>query len=78
LHLLNVRICVTSRPEADIYTSLASLASHSISLHDEDGQRKDIADYVRSFVYSDRQMRRWREKDKENVINTLSQKADGM
>jgi hypothetical protein len=78
LHLLNVRICVTSRPEADIYTSLASLASHSISLHDQDGQKKDIADYVRSVVYSDRQMRRWREKDKENVINTLSQKADGM
>jgi hypothetical protein len=78
LHLVNVRICVTSRPEADIYASLESLASHSISLHDEDGQKQDIADYIRSMVYSDRQMRRWRRKDKENVVNVLSQKADGM
>jgi hypothetical protein len=77
-HLPNVRICATSRPEADIHTSLAPLASHTISLHDEDGQKKDIADYVRSIVYSDRRMRRWREKDKESVVNTLSRKADGM
>jgi hypothetical protein len=47
-------------------------------LHDQDGKKKDIADYVRSIVYSDLQMRRWREKDKENVIDTLSQKADGV
>jgi len=37
-----------------------------------------IADSFRSVVYSDQQMRRWREKDKENFTETLSQKADGM
>jgi hypothetical protein len=74
----NVRICVTSRPEADIQASLASLASHSISLHNEAGQNKDIADYIRSVVYSDRNMRRWRVEDKEMVIDVLSRKSEGM
>ena len=78
LHLPNLRICATSRPEADIQASLASSASHTISLHGEVGQNKDIADYVRSVVYSDWKMRRWREEDKEMVISTLSQRADGM
>ncbi len=78
LHLPNVRICVTSRPEADIQESLTSLASHTVSLHDEQGQKKDIADYIRHIVYSDRNMRKWREEDKEMVVEILSQKADGM
>jgi hypothetical protein len=38
----------------------------------------DIADYVRSVVYSDSNMRRWRDEDKELVIETLSERADGM
>jgi hypothetical protein len=74
----NLRICAISRPEADISSSLASLASHIVSLHDEDGQKKDIADYVRSVVYSDKKMRRWRNEDKETVIDALSRKANGM
>jgi hypothetical protein len=78
LHLTNVRICATSRPEADIQAVLAPLASHSVSLHDQDGQQRDIADYVRSIVCSDRKMRKWREDDKDMVIDALSQKADGM
>ncbi|KAN0133863.1 hypothetical protein V8E53_008295 [Lactarius tabidus] len=48
LRLPNLHICVTSRPEVDIHDNLASLASHSVSLHDEIGQRNDIAEYVRS------------------------------
>jgi len=77
LHLTNLRICATSRPEADIQAALVSSASHTISLHGEVGQNKDIADYVRSVVYSDWKMRRWRDEE-EMVISTLSQKADGM
>jgi len=42
LRLSNVRICVTSRPEADIQAALTSLASHTISLHDEEGQRRTL------------------------------------
>jgi hypothetical protein len=78
LHLSNVRVCVTSRPEADIQAALTTLASHTVSLHDEEGQKKDIADYVKRIVYSDKKMRRWRKEDKEMVVETLSRKADGM
>ena len=77
-HLPNVRICVTSRPEADIQATLGTLASHAVSLNEEEGQRKDITDYVRWIVYSDKKMRRWKDEDKEMVIETLSRKADGM
>ena len=78
LHLPNLRICATSRPEADIQAALASSTSHTISLHGEAGQNKDIADYIRSVVNSDGRMQKWRKKDKDMVISTLSQKADGM
>ena len=80
LRLPNLRICVTSRPEVDISDALESLASHSVSLQDESGQKKDIADYVRSVVHSGsgKFMKRWREEDKEHVIETLSERADGM
>jgi hypothetical protein len=49
-----------------------------VSLHDESGQQQDIAEYVTSFVRTDRKVRRWREEDKELVIKTLLEKADGM
>jgi len=39
---------------------------------------KDISDYVRFIVYSDWNMRRWRKEDKDLVIRTLSERADGM
>ena len=79
-HLSNLRLCVTSRPEIDIRNVLEPLTSttNRVSLHDQDGQRKDIADYVRSAVYSDRKMMRWRDEDKMLVIETLSERADGM
>ena len=78
LQIPNLHICVTSRPENDIYTVLEPLTLRPVSLHDESGQQEDIANYVVSFVRSDRRMRRWREEDKELVIKTLSEKADGM
>jgi len=78
LHLPDVHICVTSRPELDIHAILEPLTPHPVSLHDETGQKQDIADYVRSFVHGDRRMRRWRDEDKDLVIETLPEKADGM
>jgi hypothetical protein len=80
LHLPNVRICVTSRPEFDIQDFLGPLTSRQVSLHDQSGQKQDIAHYVRSVVYSDLEpyKRRWRKEDKEFVIETLSERADGM
>ena len=78
LHLLNLRICVTSRPEIDIQTILEPLTSLRVSLHNQTGQKKDIVDYVTSVVSSDTKMRRWREEDRKLVIETLSERADGM
>ena len=77
-HLPSLRICITSRPEADIQEVLGLLASYSVSLHDEDGQKQDIADYINSSVQSDRKMRKWRAEDRQLVINVLTQRADGM
>ena len=78
LHLPNVHICVTSRPEHDIQAVLKHLTPCAVSLHDESGQQQDIINYVTSFVQSDRKVRRWRQEDKDLVIKTLSEKADGM
>jgi hypothetical protein len=78
LHLPNFRICVTSRSEADIQETLDPLVSHSVSLHDEAGQKQDILDYIGSAVQSDRKMRKWRAEDRQLVIDTLSRRADGM
>jgi hypothetical protein len=76
----NLRICVTSRPEIDIRKVLEPLTSLRVSLHDQSGQKEDIADYVRSIVYSNSEqfMGRWRTEDKELVIETLSERANGM
>ena len=74
----NLRLCITSRPEFDIRTTLAPLATQQISLHDESGQTQDINVYVTSVVRSDERMKRWRDGDKTMVINKLTERADGM
>ena len=80
LHFPGLHICITSRPEVNISNTLGSLASQTVSLEDELGQRKDITGYVRSVVYSDisTSMKQWRKDDKEHVIETLSKRASGM
>ena len=74
----NLHLCITSRLEIDIQTSIEPLTSNRISLHDQSGQKKDIIEFVRSVVHSDKNMRRWRDEDKKLVIETLSERADGM
>ena len=78
LRFPNLHICVTSRPEIDIQIALEPLTSLRVSLHNQSGQKKDIVDYVRSVVRSDKKMRRWREEDRKLVIDILSRRADGM
>jgi len=79
LHLPNLRLCITSRPEVDIRTVLGPLTSTSncVTLHDESGQKQDIVDYINSVVRSDI-MKELREEDKKLIIQTLSDRADGM
>jgi hypothetical protein len=74
----NLRLCVLSRPEFDIRAVLEPLTTQQISLHDEIGQKQDIIHYITSVVRSDQKMKKWRDDDKEAVIEKLTQKADGM
>ncbi len=78
LHLRNLHICVTSWPEVDIHNRLEPLMSRSVSLHDQTGHKEDIAKYISSEVDFIANDKRWRKDDKELVIETLSEKADGM
>ncbi len=78
LELPSVHLCVASRPEMDIRTVLEPLTTLKISLHDEIGQKDDIIEYIKSVVRSDWSMRRWREEDQNLVVETLSNKANGM
>jgi hypothetical protein len=74
----NLRICVTSRPEANIKLVLNPLTFRSVSLHDEKGQKEDIEKYIKSVVTTSRTMRRWKSGHKELVIDVLTKRADGM
>ena len=78
LELPNVHLCVASRPEMDIRLTLDPLTALKISLHDETGQKGDIVKYIKSVVDSDRNIQRWNEDDRQLVVVTLSDKADGM
>ncbi|KAN0137936.1 Ankyrin repeat-containing domain protein [Lactarius tabidus] len=76
--LPNLHVCVTSRPEIDICIRLEPLTSLRVSLHDQIRHKEDIAKYIRSEVNYIAINKRWREAEKELVIETLSEKADGM
>ena len=78
LKLSNLNLCVASRPEIDIRSVLEPLTTLKISLHDEIGQKEDIVEYLKSVVHSDRSMRSWKEEDKQLVIDTLSDRVNGM
>jgi hypothetical protein len=74
----NLRMCVTSRLKPDLSVVLEPLSFRSISLHDESGQREDIASYIKSVVHTDPKMQAWGAGDKELVIDVLTHKVDGM
>jgi len=74
----HLHLCATSRPEVDIRKAFDSLNPHNVSLHNQDGQIKDLAEYVKSVVGSDAMMQTWPAKVKELVIDTLTKKGGGM
>jgi NACHT domain len=74
----NLRICITSRPEADIKVVLEPRSFRSVSLHDEEGQKEDIKNYIEWVISTNRNMRRWKEEHKQLVIGVLVERADGM
>ena len=77
LKLPHLHFCITSCPEFDIREVLDPLKPSSVSLHDQEGQIEDIAQYVKSAVLSDRTMREW-PKEKKLVIDTLEKNGGGM
>ena len=74
----HVHFCVTSRPEIDIQRVFDPLNPYNVSLHNQPGQIRDLADYVKTVVGSDAKMQDWPAKVKESVINTLAAKGGGM
>jgi hypothetical protein len=74
----NMRFCITSRPEVDIRRVLTPLPFPNISLDDQDGQKGDIVNYIKSVVESDPDMQGWTPEARQLVIHLLSQKAKGM
>jgi hypothetical protein len=74
----HLRVCVASRPEADIQAVLKKLATHTVSLYSEGGQVEDINNYIEFFINSDASTRKWRKQDQQLVITKLSQQAGGM
>jgi hypothetical protein len=76
--LQNLWLCVTSRPEVDIEAILGPLAFRSVSLENERGQKDDIKAYIESIVHMDQKMKSWNAKQKQLVIEALTEKADGM
>jgi NACHT domain len=74
----NLRICVTSRPEADIKDVLDPLNFRSVSLHDQSGQNSDIENYITSVIKTHPTSRRWKAEHQQLVIDVLKSKADGM
>jgi len=75
--ILNLRVCVTSRPELDIKDVLDPLIFRSVSLHDEGGQKKDIEDYIKSVINTCLKRGSWKEEHKELAIDVIK-KANGM
>jgi hypothetical protein len=55
LHLRNLHICIASRSEVNITIALNSnsLHSHIVDLHEEDGQKQDIINYLNWVVNLD-------------------------
>ena len=75
--ILNLRVCVTSRPELDIKDILDPLVFRSVSLHNESGQKRDIEDYIKSIINT-RTTKRWKEEHRKLAINVLTEKSNGM
>jgi len=75
LQLPSLRICITSRPEADISRVFGSLTSLSVSLHEESGQMQEIVEYIESVINEGPMTQRWNAAERELVIEVLTRKA---
>ena len=77
IRIPNLRVCVTSRPELDIKDVLDPFIFRHVSLHNENGQRRDIEDYIKSVINSSK-MKWWNEEHRKLAIDVLVKKSNGM
>jgi hypothetical protein len=56
----NLHICVTSRQEVD--AKLAPMAVSAVSLHEQSGRKRDIANYVSYVMSLDENLKKWRDE----------------
>jgi hypothetical protein len=78
LKIPNVHVCVASRPEIYVMKSLRLLQPLEISLHDEVGQKDDVAKYIESTVRSYSETKGWNNEEMQLIIDTLTKDANGM
>ena len=78
LHHPNLHPCVTSCPEFNICTTLGSMTTQQVSLHNEIGQEQDIIDYITSVIHLDVRMKGWQDNDKTMIIGKLTERVNGM
>ena len=76
LKIPNVHVCVASRPEIDVMKFLQPLNPLEISLHDEVGQKDDVAKYIKLAVHSYSETKRWNNEDTKLIIDTLSKNVN--
>jgi hypothetical protein len=80
LRIPNLRLFTTTRPENDICAVLKPLnpfTCTSISLNDQKGQKEGIVNYISHTAHSLMNTNGWGEENKNLVIDTLSDRADG-
>ena len=78
LDLPELHICATSRPKVDIRAVIEPLVFCSVSLRDKKRTSRTTLEVssMRPRVWL--AIRRWRDDDKNLVIETLTERADGM
>jgi hypothetical protein len=74
----HVYLCITSRPEMDIWRILVPLTRYNVFLDTYGEQHEDITEYIKFVVHSDTRMRTWPEEERRLVINTLTRNCGGM
>lgn len=74
----NLYICITSSPVKEMQRTLKLLApsTRRVVLHEEDGQLEDIKLYISHVVHKD--MQTWPPKERDLIVETLSERAGGM
>jgi hypothetical protein len=73
----DLRIFATNLHEDDIHNALQPLASHTVSLHENQEHLQDIITYIKWRITDNSRMRRWRYEDKVSTWEVLSDKAAG-